>query len=142
MRKALALITALALVVLAGPPAMADGSGFCSIPGSTVNFNVKETPSEGSVKYVSVSSAVALDTGSSSSQATRAEIFYELPDNSVRVMPPHWAYEVVVAGDGLYNYRIDFNWDGLGLPYQQVGRVLVTVEKANSQNDCHSNVYI
>lgn len=143
MRKALIVLAALVLASVAGAsPAAADGNGMCSISGVTVNIGVKETPNEGSVKYVSLSSAILLDLNGSASQSTRATIYYELPDNSTPVMPAHNAYSADVPGDGLYNYRIDFNWDGEGLPFTQVGRVQVVAEKANSQNDCLTNVYI
>lgn len=143
MRKALILLAAFALTLIAGAtPAAADGTGMCSISGVTVNIGVKETPNEGSVKYVSLSSTILLDLNGSDSQSTRATIFYELPDNGTPVMPAHNAYSADVPGDGLYNYRIDFNWDGLGLAHTQVGRVQVIAEKANSQNDCLTNVYI
>ena len=142
MRKALIFVATAALALVAGTsPAAADGSGFCSISGSSVNINVKETPHEGSVKYISISSTFRLDTASPDHQSTRATIYYELNDNSVPIMPSHNAYEVVVPGDGLYNYRIDFNWDGEGLPFTQAGRARVDVEKANSQNDCYTNIY-
>lgn len=141
MRKILVGLFAMTLILVAGPPAMADGSGFCSISGSSVNINVKETPHEGSVKYISISSTFKLDTPAPDHQSTRATIYYELNDNSTPIMPSHNAYEVVVPGDGLYNYRIDFNWDGEGLPFTQAGRARVDVEKANSGNDCYSNIY-
>ena len=137
MRRRVASVVVMASAVVLGfaAPAFADGSGTCTISGGTVRMNVRETPGEGSVKYVSVASPVQLNVGTDQS---RADTYFESDGTWAQ---GKWLYSSPVDGDGYWNYRADFNWEAAS-SLSIIERVRFGIEQYGSTSSCHTNVYI
>ena len=117
-------------------PAAADGQGTCSLVGGLVKMNVKETPNEGSVKYVSIASPVQLDVGAGGSEV---HTYYE---SDGAWGQGKYIYSSPVDGDGYWNYRADFNWDSQNITLFRIGYVFFNIQKYGSTNYCTDSVHI
>ena len=131
MRKfTIGIVIALVAVFGFARPAAADAQASCSLAGGgAVKMNVKETPSEGSVKYVSIASTVQLDAGAG---GTEVHIYFLLGGDWA---DSRWIYSSPVDGDGYWNYRADFNWIPSSSAWE-IGNVWFTIKKYGSTSSC------
>jgi hypothetical protein len=112
-----------------------NNPGSCSLAAGVVNMNVREDPTENSVRYVSVASPVQLDITSGS----RADAY--LSSNGDWHVG-RWLYSAPVDGDGFWNYRADFNIVNTGGSTDGIGRIFFTIKRYNSSSHCGTSVYI
>jgi hypothetical protein len=127
------LVTVLAVAgVMLASPAQANGSGWCDYgPGDAYGFS-KEFPLEGDLSYV------AVDANHQLSVTLSTDTPYYNGGNTP-ITTGHF-FSSPIDGDGLWNYRDNWNWDATGA-YGQVQRIDVFVRQYNTTNSCRFSMY-
>ncbi len=127
-------LLAAAGVMVAGPAqAVLNGSGYCDYgPGDAYGF-VREFPQEGDLSYVVLDANHQLNVS-----LTTDRPYYN--GGSTLITTGHFAADPI-DGDGLWNYRDNWNWDATGT-YGQVTRVVIYVQRAGTSDHCSFTVNI
>lgn len=110
-----------------------NGSGYCDYgPGDAYGF-VREFPQEGDLSYVTVDANHQLSVTLSTDTP-----WYD--GGNTRLATGHF-FADPIDGDGLWNYRDNWNWDATST-YSTITKVVVFARQYNSTNSCTFTMYI
>lgn len=117
--------------------------GSCTLgTHGVVTWNVNESPSEGSVTYISLKSPVRLNIGAFTSSNTRYYA-YKNDGASTATRGNGIFYSSPIDGDGYWNYRADPDYNATGFGYDiQIGRIYIVVNHYGTTASCASSTYI
>ena len=133
-RIVLSLGLSAGLLAGAALPASANGGGSCTLNGKVVKFTIHESPGEGDVSYINFDSPVELATDGRS----YATIYKEIDAAAIY---SRGLASYPIDGDGYWNYRSVFNWDGVSA-YSYVERVYMRAVAKSNGAVCGTNDYI
>lgn len=130
-RRIASFASVLALMVTGffAAPAQAatNWSGSCNYGSGTAYIFIKESPTEGSLQYVSVDADDQIDRAASYDKPYYNDGAYVIATGRFESRP--------IDGDGLWNYRDTWDWVATG-DYSQVRRVEFYIKIYGSQAYC------